>query len=289
MNDSRRSLNFHTDLCLCGSGKLLKDCCLTKRYGTQPKKTKTGYSHPKCYARIFLDCSIQLSREHYISRGLLNLFGERNFYVEGFPWAPYGEKRFVSAESLTGRMLCTRHNEILSELDNLAKIFFEFFIKDWNGKEIDICLINGKEIERWFLKTLSGLVASGNATLNEKRLIQWTPPIEWLNILFCDNHLDDGAGLYYIYGNYKYEIKSINAHSVFKTTTGQPVALALAVSGIAFLFSMEEPPDLEKPTSTGAVLKYRPKILQLSMKGQTREAHFGWPDGPFIGVNLSDL
>lgn len=282
MNESEKILNFHTDLCICGSGKLLKDCCLTRRYGTQPKGPKTGFSHSKCYARALADCSQKLSKEHFISRGILRLFGEGNIHVEGFPWVPNEEQRIVSAGSLTGKMLCTRHNQALSRLDKLAIDFFEFFVKNWGGKETKFFLINGKELERWFLKTLCGLVASGNATLNEERLDEWTPSLEWLDILFGDKNVEDAAGLYYICAKYNYRIKSVNAHPVFKKSTGQPIALALGVSGIPFLFSMEEPPDLVKPTSSGAELKYRPKILQLTMEGQIREAHFGWPDGPII-------
>lgn len=284
---SMQKLNFYTDYCICGSGKLLKDCCLSRRNRTRPYGDRTSFSHPKCFASLLEDCSEQLSREHYISRGIFKIFGKaNNIDAEGFPWIPKGEYKQVSAETLTGKMLCKRHNETLSPLDNLAIKFFEFFVRQEHSNEVEILLINGCELERWFLKTLCGAVASGNADWNGGKFRNWKPPLEWLNILFDEENISYGSGLHFVSGNYSAQVNHLGFNPIFKTSTGQPIALTFYISGIMFLFSMEPPPDLVKPTTSGAFLKYRPKAIQLAFDNHIREAHFGWPDGSFVSVNV---
>ena len=42
-----------------------------KASSTRPAGPSTGYSHPSCYAKELSDCSTGISKEHYISKGLL--------------------------------------------------------------------------------------------------------------------------------------------------------------------------------------------------------------------------
>ena len=59
-------------------------------------------------------------------------------------------------------------------------------------------LPRGFDLERWFLKTLCGLVLSGNATLSGKALSTWVPPSDWLENLFGSADVKAPAGLHYI-------------------------------------------------------------------------------------------
>ncbi len=55
-------LRFHLDCCPCGSGRLLKECCLSTAL-VLPSPPQTGFHHPRCYARGSGDCSKRMSRE----------------------------------------------------------------------------------------------------------------------------------------------------------------------------------------------------------------------------------
>jgi hypothetical protein len=132
---------------------------------TQPPGERTGYSHRQCYARGLEDCSPDLTREHYISKGLLKSVGDV-IETSGLRWQN-GVTMPLSPEALAARILCKRHNEALSPLDAEAKQFFRAL------REIDAALgdeapptasgtfmFNGPNIQRWLLKCLIGLVES---------------------------------------------------------------------------------------------------------------------------------
>lgn len=281
-----RPVNIHCDQCLCGSGRLMRDCCLCVRRDTRPPGPQTGYGHPSCFARELQDCSSGISREHYISYGILDLFQGKGISVTGMPWIPNGQHKSVSRASLTGKMLCARHNYALSSLDATAAEFFRFFTTEWAGEAIEVFLARGYDLERWLLKMLCGLVASGNATLNGDRLPGWTPPADWLDILFGSADVEAPAGLHSIVGKYHVESASLHVTPVFKSDSALPIAIAFAVEGIGFLFAMEGLPPVNRPSATGADTRYRPMALQLRKDGRIREAHLGWPDGELVTFHI---
>jgi hypothetical protein len=80
---------------------------------------------------------------------------------------------------------------------------------------------------------------------------------------------------------------TVSAARFFQFFTGQPIALAFVVSGIGYLFAMEELPAMRQASRTGADTRYRPMALQLRNGNQIREAHFGWPNGPLVTLGIS--
>jgi hypothetical protein len=184
-------------------------------------------------------------------------------------------------------MLCKRHNQALSPLDAVATAFFGFFTAEWSGDAIEVFLTRGYDLERWMLKTLCGLVASGNATPKAKRLPTWTPPPEWLEILFGSADVGAPAGLHSVLGSYRGPSASFHFISVFNSETGYPLALGFTIAGISFLFAMEELPPMSEQITTGADTRYRPMALQLRKGERVREAHFGWPEGRLITVDVN--
>jgi len=265
------------------------------RCNTTPPDPITGYAHPKCFARSLNDCSKTISREHYISQSILRLFNCTCGLASGFPWLCPGEQRQVSIESLTGKILCTRHNQALSSLDTVAANFFKFFVTQWSASSVEVYLLRGYDLERWFLKMLCAFVVSGNVIFNGKRLSNWTPPIEWLSILFGSADVIFPSGLHSVAGSYRSDADSFYVNPCFKSNTAQPIALMFAISGISFLFAMEEYPPMKQPSQFGTTVHYRPKVLQICEEEQVREAHFGWPAGSIVNLSrristeLSDL
>ena len=289
MDKKRRlTLNFSQDLCLCGSGKSLKNCCLTARHNTIPKGPPTGCSHPRCYARSLNNCSTMISREHYISEGVLKLYGKKNALAKGMKWIPKGNQKEISINSLTGKVLCNRHNHALSLLDATAIQFFKFFTKPWDGEKDEILLLSGFELERWMLKMLCGIVASGNATFG-KTPQKWQPPRDWLRILYGTDKIEAPAGLHCITGEYQEVTELVQIIPIPSPSSKEPIGLSIVISGIGFIFSMEgiEGTFIKNHLQSETFqTHYRPEALQLNNGQKKREAHFGRFDGEFLTLNM---
>ena len=106
--------------CLCGSGQLFKACCMAadglphKQFIV--KGGKGGLENNRCFLRGYGACSKKISGEHYISKSVLNIFPK--FTITGVPWLEKNEKREIGINSLTANILCKKHNENLSVLDD---------------------------------------------------------------------------------------------------------------------------------------------------------------------------
>jgi hypothetical protein len=115
---------------------------------------------PGCYAAALNDCDGgPLTREHFISETILELFGKR-FVVEGTPWA--STPTWVSPGSLASRILCYRHNSDLSPLDATMGSLYAVVRSAHEGRQAGTHQFDGELIERWAIKLMLGAVASGN-------------------------------------------------------------------------------------------------------------------------------
>ncbi len=196
------------DKCPCGSGKRVKDCCL-RRDGTlrpwpcvtRPPEPKTGMQRPGCYAAGLADCSDKLSKEHIVSAALLRLITRDGMVgISGLAWQPPDTMQLHSIAALGTRVLCQRHNSALAPLDTLAERFFsklDLIYQEFIARVLEdrIFLFNGNDIERWMLKLLCGAVYSGNIGSSTGPLRGWTPPDEWLRMLYGQARFPPGAGL----------------------------------------------------------------------------------------------
>ena len=160
---------------------------------TKPPGAKTGLTTNGCYAAALHDCDGKAaSREHYISEGLLKRIP--NVLVGGLPWLEK-PKRLASGV-YASHVLCERHNHALSPVDSAMCQLYDALLDYHDGKSVGWRELDGEDLERWALKTLFGLIASGNITFaegveNERP----TPPIEYLRVLFGDDDVPDGGGL----------------------------------------------------------------------------------------------
>ena len=196
--DDRIIVNAEVDMCPCGSGKRIVDCCISERKRTTPKPPPTGHSHPKCYARELGDCSSKISKEHFVSRAVTRLIEtpEGKMTLSGPKWLPQGEERRISIGSLGASILCRRHNEALNGLDDVAQKFFEYLMPESSVSDAFL-MINGGELERWMLKVLCGFLASGMSIHSSD---SWRPPLAWLRILFDIDNIPNGSGMYVLRG-----------------------------------------------------------------------------------------
>jgi hypothetical protein len=161
------------------------------------------YKHPRCFASALGNCSTKISREHYISHSLIREIEKtytpsEQLKVGGFPWQTPNELREVSPSTLASKVLCERHNNSLSQLDSVGGGFFHAFHQIHNELRTHPAprryyLFNGHDVERWMLKTLCGVIASGSTNNIPKDV---RPPMEYLKCLFRGEKLPSTWGLY---------------------------------------------------------------------------------------------
>jgi len=75
------------------------------------------YRHPKCYANTRGGCSTKISGEHYVSHGLIKLYGNNDpdFTVQHKTGKGVGHP--VTPKNFKANILCQKHNSALSPAD----------------------------------------------------------------------------------------------------------------------------------------------------------------------------
>lgn len=125
-----------------------------------PKAPPTGYTNPRCYLKHTNNCSERISREHFISRSVLEI--TKTFGLQGLPWQdPSEEVINYGIENLASRILCERHNSALSPLDTMAARTYKIImqIRDELAKPTQYSrgrwfIASGEALELWTIKTL---------------------------------------------------------------------------------------------------------------------------------------
>jgi hypothetical protein len=163
---------------------------------TTPPGPRTGLVTPKCYAAALGDCDGRpTTREHYVSKSLLNRLGAK-FFVEGLPWLD--SPRELTASRMVARVLCERHNNALSPLDTMIGNLYDVLASAREGREVGVNLFEGEDLERWALKILLGRTASGNVRWHNGDKERPEIPLLYLRILFGEEDMPDGCGFFYI-------------------------------------------------------------------------------------------
>lgn len=150
--------------CPCESGRKGAGCCFNdgswhKAATRIPHRKSSGLVTSGCYASSLRDCDGQgLSREHFISRALLEEIGG-SFEISGYSHVPDG--KFLSPKSFNSKILCKRHNSLLSDLDFEGARLFRALKRYLVSGQGGFYLFSGDDLERWMMKMLVGLVATG--------------------------------------------------------------------------------------------------------------------------------
>jgi hypothetical protein len=234
---------------------------------TKPPGARTGYSHPSCYARVLGDCSEKLSREHYISKKLLERLGP-SFMVDGVPW--HEGPKSVTPDNLAAKVLCQRHNEALGPLDNNITDLYDALILWHDGHQVGVRGFDGEDIERWALKAMIGFLVSGSATdLSGRKARARTVPEDYLRVLFGEAELSDGCGLWVKREQLPIADRrsiSLQAIAVAKgPDVGKIFGVGISMTGLSFITTVAMP--LVPPEH------YRPREFRLDGSGSL---HFRW-------------
>ncbi len=223
----------------------------------------------KCYANHLGSCSDKISKEHYISEALLKEIN--NLEVSGFKWLK-GETKKLPTAALTSKILCTNHNSKLSGLDaQIVNIFKEF--KEFSDTSLVPLKnikrnIDAKSFEKWMLKVLCGMIASGNASKEDGIEIDFEIPSLWIDLLFSDDPLPKEIGLYFkSIISLQFEAKDqFGFAPITEKESDRIIGCKLDFRGFPFYFFLEEVNDKN----------YLPKPTKITMKkGKFKEVlHF---------------
>ena len=202
MTTGKLYLDHQRSPCPCGSKRLIKNCTCLRGNGQlipQPaeiavKSHSKNFSQAGCYAASTAQCSKGLSKEHYISHSLLKIIVKEDgsIGIKGLPWSKNESVRLFPA-NLWSKILCVDHNQAMKGLDSVAARFFRQLYSipeqlNVTGPD-SILLVNGADLELWFLKLLCGL-----CTVNQKDQPHWEIPANWLALLFRKENFDYAAG-----------------------------------------------------------------------------------------------
>jgi hypothetical protein len=211
-------INFRpTTLCPCGSRSMVAVCCFDERDqklrkkipSIEPPGPVTGYAHPSCYLRGTGDCSTKISGEHYFSASILEQISEiqglnGGVRLAGMPWLKPGETQDLAIKNLTANILCKRHNEALSPLDQEAGRFFTILkrlLTDFSeGKAYRkpiFDLVSGTVLELWMLKVACGMYFSIASREGVKLSSTHSIDLAKIEDAFFRGRWDDHAGLYF--------------------------------------------------------------------------------------------
>jgi len=232
----------------------------------------------QCYADMLGDCSGGVSREHYISRSVLEVVGKK-VQVSGLPWQKPNEIMTVGTSALTAKILCMHHNSLLSRLDTSAKEFvvglktsYESAMK--GNMANGTYEIQGDLLEKWLLKVLVGIFSLST---------RYQVPRDWIEMLFERKPWPAGEGMH-IFGatgaaTWNFQLLRI----ILVHKTGDPRSILGAkfgLGGMPFLLSFGKPRFYE----AGIESLFRPGIIQVSQGSSVREIQLLWPDQEKHGV-----
>lgn len=288
MGDAKRKRQaIENSSCRCGSGNLSKICCYKNHsWHKRPtavdlRSTAFNDEHKDCYLRELKNCSSKISREHLVSKSVLDVIEKTGLVVGGFHWLPKDQEASIGKASLVAKCLCQAHNSALSPLDSVAGKFFS---------AIEMCdlnrthpqkhfLFSGHDIERWCLKTLLAMANSNNLSRDGTRLPpRFHPKINPISLLENPKSWPWGAGLYFSQKLGDEFTREDNFHlaPITKIDTHEIAGLQVKIQGISFSF-FALAPDVVKNSPLEKAL-YRPGKLIFDIGKVTNSIELSWED-----------
>jgi hypothetical protein len=141
------------------------------------------YSHPKCYANTRGGCSTKISGEHYVSLGLIKLYGtnDPDFTIQHKTGKGVGHP--VTPKNFKANILCQGHNSALSPADSAALAFATFLRRnalqydagagEWG--EAEEITISGDDMQRWVLKLFLNHAVTRHFDVQQDNTVTFPP------------------------------------------------------------------------------------------------------------------
>jgi hypothetical protein len=241
----------------------------------------------ECYAHCLSDCHGRIEREHFIPQALQKMFG--GVTVVGFAWQKGNVRTMQPSTYAAARVLCARHHDELDGLDETAIAYFRNLMLILGQKHLasgevgridEIAMkIDGRRLERWFLKTICGAISS--------KMINPSPqiPQEWIRSLFARESWPDDWALHVAQGK-RITHKEDAAFQIDFHWANQGSLNGIVVNAFASttLFSIARPdnasPDLLRRPKKLKFLIHRPDgsdVLTGVPAGQPVHFELNWP------------
>ena len=182
---------FSAGRCPCGSGKFARKCCWRGRgqWEKSPvgpiKVSGSNFKHPRCYLSSLGNCSTKITREHFISRNILQRITNSTLKFENAAHFFGGKANVeIGVDAFSSKILCDNHNSSLSILDASAGLTFDIIesfaadaVKGFTGHSTvkAFCVASGLDVERWLIKVHCGLVATGKIRSHSGRILAKEP------------------------------------------------------------------------------------------------------------------
>ncbi|MER0203335.1 MAG: hypothetical protein DU480_05630 [Nitrosomonas sp.] len=233
----------------------------------------------KCYAHHLGGCNHK-SQEHFISKSLLKIIGV--FEVKGFPWSTPDTATRASSKSLTASVLCDHHNSLLSDFDSeTARLMSHLKLLDSKTTPQELLstpnefIVDGIKLEKWLLKSLCGIMSSGNFMIESRSFGKVQPSQYLVNLLFSSEPWKPGIGLYLEYSEHKRvnAMRGVGYDPVLAKSRSHSniVGIDMHLWGFPFrgLFATYE--------DGVALPNYRPNKMRISNGDVVRDVVFAWP------------
>ncbi len=276
--------------CPCGHGRLYAQCCLgidgrvyKSPSGRRPPVPPTGFAHARCYMGWSQDCDQQISGEHFISAVVLTQLGGPKVKVNGVPWLAADETKILPISSLTGNILCKRHNEAMSRLDEMAGTFFaalklihdDIFDRKTLSKRWKWFLFSGEELELWLLKTAIGLFHSGNVAKDKAKLNETQTISHACYDILYGGVLSAPCGLYVEPIHVAEQINQFQLQPLSDDGGRRMVGLRMTYLSFALIL-LFDPNATYGPSATGSKT-CRPSYLMVRNAKRTHIVMLTWP------------
>lgn len=224
-----------------------------------------------CFAAQLGNCSGNLSREHYVSRSVLELAG-KSVRISGFPWQKPNIPKDVGISSLTSKILCRRHNSELSSLDFVGKDFLQSLKSSFDEAtgENEFCdksfSIQGDMLELWLLKILCGILSTAR---------KYTIPESWVEYLYQKRPFPEQSGIHFfgIEGTASWYFNLLRIISV-PGKLGGIAGAKFGIGGLAVLLGFGKPIFEEAQFQS----LYRPASIRITKGSGIQNLNFSWKD-----------
>lgn len=218
--------------------------------------------NPSCYLSSMSNCSSKITKEHFISRNILEKLTKDTLKFENAAHFFGGKNQVeIGIDGFASKVLCDNHNSVLSPLDTAAGAAFQrieelakdMILADKGYNLNSFHVVSGIDIERWMIKVFCGLVAAGKIRSVSGRIEQSSSlPHELLSALMGVTLLKPPLGLYM--HSYVGQIRKSGgfSFSTIKLTDGSDqvggLILSLGIMNLALVTSQRYTQTFNEPS-----------------------------------------
>ncbi len=203
---------------------------------TRGNRSLSGYSHPCCYLREVGDCSEKASREHLMTRSILELVDAPS---TGWRWLK-GEEKHLPPDALAARVLCKSHNERLAPLDDVGfRILAAMRACALGLPGPSHLLVNGHDFECWIVQRACAVLYSGNVHWRGVKIDLGAVAPQHMRDALLEGKWPSGGGLYLGPPPESGGLDGVGMAGMFGAANGTgirkiPVGFRISLTGIPF-------------------------------------------------------